>query len=1089
MYSTVALAHNAALTEHAHSHVYTLERSQHHVPEEALKHEKYTSHLHMGLKPPEGKRPDPPDGASDSSRSRQEKSDRRAATETSVSRPTPLYGQPSWWGEDDAGNKSRHGEGRRPDEGRPESPKEGSALDSEMGGPLSDYRASQGKSIYSYGREPSYFEIPTKEVQARPASPDTEVQEIPTKDTDARPPSSLAHARPDHAHSPRHAEPRLLHHRVRRLQAGQDQDQGSRDQVLSRQHKPPGRLQATTPTEVMSAESKVADWLVHSDMSMMRKRMPCEDVCSTKSDLAMNIKTLKGHHHDDGTQSDSEDPVLKGKRSKSQQTESLGKPPRPSSTPSRPSSSSFDDNPRKKRSQSFTHTSAHAHAVTYSALKAKLERRKGAAPTAPGQIPPTQQVTVPLKGQGHGGPQRASSLHREKADERAESSGVTVKPFGSLGKNSKLSREFAAEFLKETSLAPAPLGVARSVDPKTSKAVRGEEEDSLSDAGTYTIETESQDKEVEEARNMIDQVFGVLDSPEYTGVSAATYRPVIKERDNRGSPRHGKLGPLDPKAAAAAAAQGFNASVLSGAPTGPLQVEPPAQLLLGAPARALQGPPGRGEGAGPLRQLEAGDSLPVQEDLEPDSLSDTSRSEDVPGARRRGRSRELLTEGGAEQEGRGLQDGAEEGAAPGVRSTSFYIGSEQGFPRRELARSPVLCPPEREQDVPHKIPPAPAPVPVPSSHPVAHDPRKLVKSNVSAPNLQSRDRDPAPAKEPFIIRQESFTKDRPSNDVQLNRLPHISSHPGLMDLDPWGPDGDTIPPLPRVPGRGSRQGHDDSLSGDSDVDTASTISLVSSKNAAPAAAPPRKRPPAAAGSQKDKSTSGPSAREQARQPTARERLSEKRRSQAARPRCRRAARPTRAALPAAPPQPGTAARWTFRTTSRAGRRPPLPPPPPPPPPTTSRAPGPAPALKPAAPLQKDDGGKAAKNAIQQALIRSNSLSPRGPPGPPCCAAPGWATPRTTRAATRTAPPRARTRARRGSRRPTGGSCRGWTCWPCRARGAAPSPPQRTRARRGEGRRLRPEARARRARAQAGPRGASAHHPSPLQQCQIPQRSQ
>lgn len=36
--------------------------------------------------------------------------------------------------------------------------------------------------------------------------------------------------------------------------------------------------------------------------------------------------------------------------------------------------------------------------------------------------------------------------------------------------------------------------------------VRNEEDDSLSDAGTYTIETESQDKEVEEARNMIDQV-------------------------------------------------------------------------------------------------------------------------------------------------------------------------------------------------------------------------------------------------------------------------------------------------------------------------------------------------------------------------------------------------------------------------------------------------------------------------------------------------------------------------------------------------------------------------------------------------------
>lgn len=48
-------------------------------------------------------------------------------------------------------------------------------------------------------------------------------------------------------------------------------------------------------------------------------------------------------------------------------------------------------------------------------------------------------------------------------------------------------------------------GVCAS-DPTCPQRVRNEEDDSLSDAGTYTIETESQDKEVEEARNMIDQV-------------------------------------------------------------------------------------------------------------------------------------------------------------------------------------------------------------------------------------------------------------------------------------------------------------------------------------------------------------------------------------------------------------------------------------------------------------------------------------------------------------------------------------------------------------------------------------------------------
>lgn len=375
------------------------------------------------------------------------------------------------------------------------------------------------------------------------------------------------------------------------------------------------------------------------------------------------VFSLSGHHHEDGTQSDSEDPVLKGRRSKSQhsvqsqqsiqseqsevsqQTIQSGQsvhcqPPAPTqklhqplqyspprqATPSpvaaeRPLSQSppkapsptketpkqgppehltqqafiiefFDDNPRKKRSQSFTHNPAHAD--SYSALKAKLERRKGGERPASvhGHIPPTQQVTVPLKGQGHSGPQRSSSLKREKTEGETassssssrSSSGIIIRPFGSVGKKSKLAQEFAAEFLKDSNqqdssptrdkTSPPPMSAppvmvspphARIPSPQESPApssvsypssplqpsaiskscippnaaghtaspvhssgppishmvplsvhggdlkgsqrmVRNEEDDSLSDAGTYTIETESQDKEVEEARNMIDQV-------------------------------------------------------------------------------------------------------------------------------------------------------------------------------------------------------------------------------------------------------------------------------------------------------------------------------------------------------------------------------------------------------------------------------------------------------------------------------------------------------------------------------------------------------------------------------------------------------
>lgn len=366
-----------------------------------------------------------------------------------------------------------------------------------------------------------------------------------------------------------------------------------------------------------------------------------------------------GHHHEDGTQSDSEDPVIEGKKSKthhSVQSEESNVPkilePSDSYKPQSPSKKIqdfsnisegteveepspstqsqmkvghqeplsqqafiiefFDDNPRKKRSQSFTHNSVHGD--NYSALKAKLERRKGAERPASvhGNIPPTQQITVPLKGLSHGSHQRSSSLKREKTEDAISKGGtspsssgtscsitssssrsspaITIKPFGSIGKKSKLAQEFVNEFLNESSppmsappvmmspshthlpspedthvgvpssmsypaspsqththyvpqtllSASSPISVpslpssvgpdvsalppfpdvsalppilgtgadskALRTHPKGPGAICTEEEDSLSDAGTYTIETESQDKEVEEARSMIDQV-------------------------------------------------------------------------------------------------------------------------------------------------------------------------------------------------------------------------------------------------------------------------------------------------------------------------------------------------------------------------------------------------------------------------------------------------------------------------------------------------------------------------------------------------------------------------------------------------------
>ncbi|XP_039980448.1 centrosomal protein of 170 kDa protein B [Xiphias gladius] len=1174
------------------SHVYILEKSQHKVPEEALKHEKYSSQLQMSLKASEGKKTE----LEDRTRAEKSQSSKSLTHEAPVCRPTPLYGQPSWWGEEDYGSKVQTS-----DDPHPEVQKDAPSVDPDFPGSLSD---SQPKTVFpSYHREPSYFEIPTKDFQ-HPKTSGAELHEIPTKDTDTPPAPTLP---------PTLTPPVVQSHASFTIEfddcmPGKIKIKDHVTKFSTRQRKqqaPPSKMTITAaPAEVMSAESKVADWLVHSDVSMMRRRPTCEDVYSTKSDLAMNIKTLKDHHHEDGTQSDSEDPVLKG-RSKShhsvqshhsiqseqseasQQTVQSGQsihcqPPAPRQklhqplqySPSRPAPASpvaperplsqspprapspttetpkqgppehltqqafiiefFDEHPRKKRSQSFTHNPAHAD--SYSTLKAKLERRKGGERPASvhGHIPPTQQVTVPLKGQGHSGPQRSSSLKREKTEGEAasscsssrSSSGIVIRPFGSVGKKSKLAQEFAAEFLKDSiqpcssptrdKMSPPPMSAPpvmvsppharipspgeppalssvsypssplrppaiskssvptdagqtaspvhscgphlssmlppgiRAGDTKGSqRMMRSEEDDSLSDAGTYTIETESQDKEVEEARNMIDQVFGVLDSPEYSGVSTGVYRPVINDgKDEQANlPNDGST--VDPL-------HGFIPAAISGPPTGPIQVPaahaaglegpkwvsrwasladsyaepgstppqgdgledlrfmsrsmgsysydnsesesshssrtrrllpqvPPEKLDSVAPSilirhESYQGQEPLDRVSGPPRPQDSTQRLSVQDDVDPDSLSDASRSDDGPVLEK---TKKNQARTGALSPGVvGPQFKGQEKVSPSTKSTSFYIGSEDHPGKPDQARSPVQS--ERTRDPPAKTPPTTVLI----RHLSGHEPRRTgVKPNSSAPNLQTQDKDSVPTKDmSYFVRQESFTKDQPSDTVQMKKLPHISSHPSIRDMEQRRENiQDTQSILEKAEetlssldtkfsssgsGRSSKKGGssshmDDSLSGESDVDTASTVSQVSSKNASISSA--SKKRPTISSLQKEKSSSSPSIQEKGRQLTARERLSEKRRSQATtdasgkaeaakRFQMRRSAG-NRGSLDLSESQQGSGPHWTETTSSdHETSRP------------SSRS------KKLIAPLQKEDNGKTLKTATQQVLTRSNSLS-------------------------------------------------------------------------------------------------------------------
>lgn len=184
-----------------------------------------------------------------------------------------------------------------------------------------------------------------------------------------------------------------------------------------------------------------------------------------------------------------------------------------------------EDTPRKKRSQSFTHTPSG---------DPKADKRRGQGPADRDRPAALASAPAPARGAGSSsGPQRASSLKREKTEERLGGPPPPARaprPFGSVGRRSRLAQDFMAQCLREASPAtrsspekgppalPAPLTprgaspVAPATpppppaEPQPTKARTQEEDDSLSDAGTYTIETETQDQEVEEARRMIDQV-------------------------------------------------------------------------------------------------------------------------------------------------------------------------------------------------------------------------------------------------------------------------------------------------------------------------------------------------------------------------------------------------------------------------------------------------------------------------------------------------------------------------------------------------------------------------------------------------------
>lgn len=216
--------------------------------------------------------------------------------------------------------------------------------------------------------------------------------------------------------------------------------------------------------------------------------------------------------------------------------------------------------------------------------------------------------------------------------------------------------------------------------------------------------------------------------------------------------------------------------------------------------------------------------LSVQDDVEPDSLSDASKSDDG---------------SIVEQKRRPLLDGEERQNEENIfppKSTSFYIEPEESESKPEFGSKCSTPKTERKQKTFSTAT---------LTRPKSNQDAGKVKPSASAPVLGQRTQSPD-CKEGTVsplIRQESFTKERPSNA----RLPNISSQ-----LVPKNPNPELIQgacnqdthsylketenvlaaleaKLQAGPPETTPSPIMDSLSGESDVDTSSTVSQHSSK--------------------------------------------------------------------------------------------------------------------------------------------------------------------------------------------------------------------------------------------------------------------
>ncbi|XP_056123108.1 centrosomal protein of 170 kDa isoform X1 [Rhinichthys klamathensis goyatoka] len=423
------------------TNLFTVVRAELHVPEEALKHEKFTSQLQLTKKPsPSGETTKSPEvkGAEGGKDAEVRPSDPAPKAEEKVlagdiamlHRGTPLYGQPSWWGDGDADDENSVKHDAKASEQKQARCEAGSK------DTVTKQQVGPGITTQNLGtQEPSYFEIPCKETP--PVVGDTG-ESLPTS-LEAVASASTIPASEGGAHG--HASFTI---EFDTMASGKGKERNSKGAPDHRQwpKRGAGEELSALQAAMVAAEVKVADWLAQNELPLACSESVAEDDGdSVKSDVPVQLRSLRGSKHEDGTQSDSEN-----------------------------------------------------------ALGEQLSSRRAF---------PQERY------RGRQGVQKTEGLFCGREDLFQHKPSSVAKKMAPVG----------GEVGKTTnSSSPQKANVPREQSTGSQETPSRGHVDDQSDRGTYTIELENGNAEEEEARRMIDKVFGVEDNQALTKLRFPKYQ-------------------------------------------------------------------------------------------------------------------------------------------------------------------------------------------------------------------------------------------------------------------------------------------------------------------------------------------------------------------------------------------------------------------------------------------------------------------------------------------------------------------------------------------------------------------------------------